>query len=37
MPAPQFLTLRDAVSLIPAEASLTLGGFDIVRAPMALV
>lgn len=35
--APRFLSLREAVSLIPHGASLSLGGFDIVRAPMALV
>jgi len=37
MTAPRFLSLKEAVSLIPSEASLSLGGFDIVRAPMALV
>ncbi len=37
MNTPRLMSLREAVSLIPSEASLSLGGFDIVRAPMALV
>jgi glutaconate CoA-transferase subunit A len=34
---PQFLTLTEAVLTLPAEGTIALGGFDIVRAPMALV
>jgi glutaconate CoA-transferase subunit A len=37
MPRPERLSLEEAVARVPAEASVAFGGFDIVRAPMALV
>lgn len=37
MPHPQLVSIEQAVASIPGDACLALGGFDIVRAPMALV
>lgn len=37
MSRPQIISIEEAISTIPGGACLTLGGFDIVRAPMALV
>lgn len=37
MPHPERLSLEEAVARIPREALVAFGGFDIVRAPMALV
>jgi glutaconate CoA-transferase subunit A len=34
---PKFLTLSEAIETVPAEGTIALGGFDIVRSPMALV
>ena len=37
MPHPERLSLEEAVARIPDEATVAFGGFDILRAPMALV
>ncbi len=37
MPHPQLVPIEQAIASIPGDACLALGGFDIVRAPMALV
>lgn len=34
---PRLLSLKQAVQTVPVDARIALGGFDIVRAPMALV
>jgi glutaconate CoA-transferase subunit A len=37
MPHPERLSIQEAVARIPPDALVAFGGFDIVRAPMALV
>lgn len=34
---PRFLTLKEAIETMPVAGTIALGGFDLVRAPMALV